>query len=123
MEQDDEQDEPIGGWHWHREANDTFPWVQLGLPEGLIPNGLADDQRFELWVARFKSSSPDCETFVHDPVASMIEGGVIESRDVHVTTHVINHERTLSKFHLFATATKSAGSVGLTLYKVAPPED
>jgi len=122
LERDDERGESAGEWYWHREANATFPWVQIELPEGLIPEGVADDQRFELWVARFKSSSPDCETFVHDPVASMVEGGVIESRDYHVTTHVINHERTLSKFHLFATATKSSGSVGLTLYKVAPPE-
>ncbi|MFN8629997.1 MAG: hypothetical protein U0838_06635 [Chloroflexota bacterium] len=76
-----------------------------------------------MFVGRSKSSSPDCELIIHDPLKSLIDAGVIKPGRWRVTTHVLNHERTLSKWHLFVTATVSPGAVGLSLYKVAPPRD
>lgn len=117
------KDEPIDSWTWNREPNNTFGWTQMQLPEGLVPEDLPKGQRFSVFVGRFKSSSPDCELIIHDPLKSLIDAGVIKPGRWRVTTHVLNHERTLSKWHLFVTATVSPGAVGLSLYKVAPPRD
>jgi hypothetical protein len=115
-------DEPADTWVWHEQPNSTFPWTQISLPDGLVPDDLAEDQRYKVFTARFKSSSPDCELFIHDPVKSLVDGGIIKAGNYRVTTHVLNHQRTLSKWHLFATATIAKGTIGLTLYKVAPPK-
>ena len=53
-------------------ANDTHGWVEVPLDQFLGP---ADDgcmPAFQLFLNRFKSSSPDWEAFLHDPLRSML---------------------------------------------------
>lgn len=52
--------------------NDTHGWVEVPLDQFLGP---ADDgcmPAFQLFLNRFKSSSPDWEAFLHDPLRSML---------------------------------------------------
>jgi hypothetical protein len=80
------------------------------------------DVPFRLWSYRVKSSSPDSELFIHDPLAAMV--GVVPgvTRESHVTTIVVNHDKTLARFHLFVLAlvAAEAGTVVLVLFKLAP---
>jgi hypothetical protein len=99
--------------------NDTVEWEEVDVSRLAPKKGVVP---FRLWTYRVKSSSPDSELFIHDPLAAMVgvvPGVTAESR---VTTMVINHDKTLAKFHLFAMAlvAAEAGVVVLVLYKLAP---
>ena len=78
---------------------------------------------FKLFANRFKSSSPDCEAFIHDPLAVM--SGTREFQELGVTpdwkviTLVLNHHQTLSATHLYVKAAVNGEeqTVGVTLVK------
>ncbi len=47
-------------------------WVEVdSIQSDLVPTG-APDLQFRLFANRFKSSSPDCEYFLHDPLRHML---------------------------------------------------
>jgi hypothetical protein len=117
--------------------NDSTPWLTPGQEDdssgwiALDLGGLAstrDDPPlpipFRLFARRVKSSSPDSEWFLHDPLMVLKDlvvdddGTRIED-DWQVTTFVVNHHRTLSKIHLFTMAVVAPAekTVALTLYK------
>ena len=105
--------------------NDTSGWVEIDL-SALKPRG-EDELPFRLVANRFKSSSPDSEAFIHDPLTYLLEtrGDAAALRSVdptwHVSTFVINHHRTLSKVHVYAMAAASdeEKTIGVTIYKKA----
>ena len=116
-------DDVEGGWHRHREENDTAGWQQL--PAGfLIPPDLLEGDYFTVWGNRFKSSSDDAERFIHHPLKALLQAGIAGvNPDAKVVTSVLNHELTLSKVHLFAIVTVSPTVVGVQLYKIAQVAD
>ena len=108
--------------------NDTHGWVEL-IVEDLDP-GDGTGVPYRLIVNRFKSSSPDSEDFIHDPLGALIraqgtEGllpGLELTQDWTVTTLVLNHHQTLSATHLHAMAAvdEDEKTVGVTLVKKRP---
>lgn len=100
------------------EPNDTSPWVLLRDFDKLA----SSDGTWNRVVAvakRYKSSSPDSEAFIHDPLSVMMadaqnpETGEAEAlaelgqigRHWHVSTLVVNHQATLSIRHLSVVVT------------------
>lgn len=108
------------GWTWEPDYEEPAGWEEmdasrLAPPDRALP--------FRLFSNRFKSSSPECERFIHDPLGAMIAAAVPGvTSDSRVTTIVINHDKTLSRVHLIVLALVAAetGIVILTLFKVAP---
>ncbi len=111
------------------EDNDTAGWSEIDVSR-LAP-GDNTGVPFRLVVNRFKSSSPDSEDFIHDPLgaltraqgsdSSFLEGvGLDDSWKV--TTLVLNHHQTLSATHLHAMAAvdEDEKTIGLTLVKKRP---
>jgi hypothetical protein len=87
-----------------------------------------EHQRVRLLAAKFESSSREAEIFIHDPLATLVDGeargisSVIKDRsdlppDPYITTLVINHHRTLSHRVIRATAMVDDESVGITIHK------
>lgn len=102
-----------------RVENDTAGWSEVDVGRVAAPEiGVP----FRLWVNRVKSSSPDSELLIHEPLTSMVDKIDGVEADFQVTTLVVNHHRTLSKVHLFATALVAveARIVVLVLYKYWP---
>jgi hypothetical protein len=139
-------DEPPYG---DREPDDPSEWTEIDL-EGLIglpPDEMAkpeEDRRHipcRAFIKRFKSSSPDSELFLHDPLRQMTAapGALAEMPDWpsdpgddpeaiaalhddprwHTTTFVANHHRRLSKVHAYAMALIGPDGVHLMIYKDA----
>ncbi len=82
---------------------------------------------FNLVVNRFKSSSQDCEDFIHDPLTVMraareLDEFGLNEGDWKVTTLVLNHHQTLSATHLhvLAAIADDEKTVALTLVKKPP---
>ncbi|MEO8228896.1 MAG: hypothetical protein ABI628_03935 [Chloroflexota bacterium] len=118
------------------EPNDTSPWVLLRDMDKLI-----DDN--ETWVPvaavakRYKSSSPDSEAFIHDPLSVMMadaqnpETGEPEALaelarigpEWHISTMVVNHQATLSIRHLSVVVTLKPDnpSAGIMIVKQKSP--
>jgi len=106
--------------------NDTAGWKELDI------SGLNSDDGteppFKLVVNRMKSSSPDAEAFIHDPLSVFI--GAADSVDAFreinsnwkVATFVTNHHRTLSFIHLWivTTVNSSEQTVDSTIVKLPP---
>jgi hypothetical protein len=85
-------------------------------------------QKPRLLAAKFKSSSPEAEHFIHDPLPTLVDGmtegitSVIKERDElppepYIATMVINHHRTLASRIIRATAFIDDESVGITIHK------
>jgi hypothetical protein len=105
-------------------ANDTSPWVVLG---DLKRIAATDGTWTPVTVVakRYNSSSPDCEAFIHDPIAAIMadvasrdplraEPEALEAlsrvdRSWHASTMVVNHEATLSIKHLNVVVALMAG--------------
>jgi hypothetical protein len=106
--------------------NDTAGWIELNLSELASEDGTPIP--FRLLANRWKSSSPDSEGVIHDPLTRFLEaretvdGFRAVERDWHVTTFVVNHHRTLSVSHTYGMAVVDPRdrTVGLTLVKRAP---
>ena len=112
-----------------REPNDSSPWVELRDFAKVAPT---DDSWRPITVLgkRFKSSSPDSEAFLHDPLTVLMndalepDKGEVEAlkqitRGWHVSTIVVNHQATLSIRHLnvIVTLNPHNPSVGIMLVK------
>lgn len=109
--------------------NDTSGWKEIDV-SALAPSDNSGVP-FRLVVNRFKSSSPDCEDFIHDPLSAMIRAqgtenlleGLELTEDWRVTTVVLNHHQTLSATHLnvVAAADEDEKHIGITLIKKRNP--
>jgi hypothetical protein len=95
---------PPPGWVWNEVVNDTAGWHEVSLVDIQPTQGAPLPIR--LFINRFKSSSSDCEAFIHDPIGELIKAGdQIEAfqqinRSWKLSTLVANHDRTLSVTHL-----------------------
>lgn len=117
------------------EANDTSPWIALDV------SGLAANNSLEPWrpiavlAKRYKSSSPDSERFIHDPLRIMMrdandptnDGNAREALGMiteawHVSTIVVNHQATLSIRHVsvIAALNPENPSIGIMIVKQLP---
>ncbi len=104
---------------------DSSGWVELDI-SALEPHDETSIP-FRLVAHRFKSSTPECEAFIHNPLGVLLEAARTNATlrsleltpDWHVTTFVVNHHRTLSATHLYAMAAVDADeqTVGVTLVK------
>jgi hypothetical protein len=67
----------------------------------------------------------DAELLVHDPIQALRKGGIAVDDDAHVATMVVNHEKTLCRFIMYASAVVSANphTVGITIWKEEAPDD
>ena len=79
-------------------ADDTFNvWVELGALNRDLQRVL-DFSPMHRHIIKFKSSSPEAEEFIHDPLSALIAAGI---PDVHaksrVTSTILHHERGLRK--------------------------
>jgi hypothetical protein len=107
------------------ERNDTAGWIELDLKK-LQPS---DETQipFQAFANRFKSSSPDSENFIHDPLGELIaagERGVDAFKQIDekwtVSTFIVNHEDGLRFVHLYAVAKVIPGKkkVAITMVKL-----
>jgi hypothetical protein len=117
------------------EANDTSPWIKLNVSRLEANNSLEPWRPIAVLAKRYKSSSPDSETFIHDPLETMIrdaddstndddarEALKMITRDWHVITTVVNHQATLSIRHVsvIAALNPENPSVGIMIVKQLP---
>jgi hypothetical protein len=110
-------------WEWNEQENANTKWQQLDA-SFLIPPDLLDGDYFAVWGRRFKSSSSDCEKFIHDPLGALLKAKIAGvNKDSTVVTSVLNHELTLAKVHLMTLVTVSPKVVGVTMYKIAQVKD
>ncbi len=111
--------------HLEPSATDPSGWVELNV-SALEPDD-GTSIPFTLMAHRFKSSTPECEAFIHSPLGVLLEAARTNATlrsleltpDWHVTTFVVNHHRTLSATHLYAMAAVDPDekTVGITLVK------
>ena len=115
--------------------NDTSPWVLLRDLDKLEASD-GSWNRVAAVAKRYKSSSPDSEAFIHDPIAVMMadaqnaNSGETEAleqlaqvgRHWHVSTLVVNHQATLSIRHLTVVVTLKPDnpSAGIMIVKQNP---
>lgn len=106
-------DEP-GGFNQWRPVDNQFE------------EGEAAENPPAVYQAKFKSSSRQSEIFIHDPISALvgddesitgIPGRNRGNLPERITTFVINHDATLAKHIIRATATFDTTSVGITIYK------
>jgi hypothetical protein len=115
-----------------REPNDTSPWIELRDFEKVAASDRSWKQ-IRVLGKRYKSSSPDSEAFLHDPLRVMMDdaqnpdGGEVDAlRQItpewHVTTLVVNHQATLSIRHLSVIVALNPNnpSVGIMIVKQNP---
>jgi len=109
---------------WEREEphpeNVNVDWIELDLSSIYSDDDLFKPRTFAI---RVESSSDDSEWLIHDPVKFLTQtlGAQFDLKITRVTTFIVNHHNTLSRIHLYATAsTTDDGTVGLTLTKVPP---
>ena len=109
-----------------------------GVPtdwQELTPKTLAP--AFKLWYRALPSPKSDfvdaseyAEWLIHDPVAALRDSGLIPSaeedpEEPHISTMVVNHEKTLKRFIMYAMVVVSTNpkTVGITIVKEEAPED
>ena len=119
------------------EPNETNGWVEVDV--GALMGSADRPIPFQLFLNRFKSSSPDSELFIHDPLRQMQEDpGELERLQVsgldlgatpaalhnstRVTTAVANHSRRLNRIYHYVAAIVGPDGVHLTIYKDADPD-
>jgi len=103
--------------------NDTAGWKELDLSGVQSTDGT--EIPFRLVINRWKSSSPDSERAIHDPLTEFLEHrDAVDAfkaidEDWHVTTLVVNHHQTLAVSHVYAMAAVATDEkvVGMTLVK------
>jgi len=98
---------------------------------------------FRVFTNRFKSSTPESEAFIHDPLAQMQAApGDLAGLDVagfsgadlgqelpelrkrwHLTTYVANHHRGLRRIYHFATLWVGPDGLHLMIYKDFDPTE
>jgi hypothetical protein len=130
--------------HMYLERHVPTEWQDL-TPDALAPAfrlwyralpspGLASLENLDLESeedANLKKGAVYAELLIHDPVAALRESGIIPGDDddegelPHISTIVVNHEKTLNRFIMHATAVASTNpkTVGLTIVKEEAPEE
>jgi hypothetical protein len=117
------------------EDNDTSPWIMLDVSRLEANNSLEPWRPIAVLAKRYKSSSPDSEKFIHNPLRTMMSDaddptndanarealGMI-TEDWHVITTVVNHHLTLSIRHVsvIAALNPENPSIGLMIIKQKP---
>ena len=118
--------------------NDTNGWVEIPLDTLMRPRLDGRPIPFQMFINRFKSSSPDFELFLHDPLRQMasdadllgsltvpgFDVGNITPNDPkwHLSTTVANHHRRLNRIHAYAPAIFGPDGVHIMVYKDADPD-
>src|SRR6185369_3982086 len=112
-------------------------YASRGVPtewEELTPDTMAP--AFRLWFralpspkSTFVDGSEYAEWLIHDPVAALRDSRLIPSADEdaeepRVSTMVVNHEKTLNRFIMYALVLVSTNpkTVGITIVKEEAPE-
>ena len=104
-------------------------WEEL-TPETMAP-------AFRLWFRALPSKKADfvegseyAETLIHDPVAALRESHLIPSakedpEGPRIATMVVNHEKTLNRFimYAFVLVSTNPSTVGITIVKEEAPGD
>ena len=107
-------------------------YSERGVPtdwEELTPDTMAP--AFRLWFralpspkSTFVDGSAYAEWLIHDPVAALRDSGIIpteeeSAEEPHISTMVVNHEKTLNRFIMYALVVVSTNpkTVGITLVK------
>lgn len=100
-----------------------------GVPtewQELTPDSMAP--AFHLWFRALPSPSVDydgaaqAELLIHNPLAALRDAGIISGEETpHISTMVVNHEKTLERFIMYAMVLVSTNpsTVGITLAKEA----
>jgi hypothetical protein len=69
----------------------------------------------------------DAELLIHDPLSALRQAGILPDDDhvPSISTFVVNHEKTLNRFVMYASVAVSTNphTVGITIVKEAPPDD
>ena len=83
-------------------------WVEVtSIHDDLVPTG-SPELQFRLFANRFKSSSPDCEYFLHDPLRHMLlKPGALKSVDWWPDESRINNEPIGSRPSAFCSMTQT----------------
>ena len=118
-------------------------YSERGVPtewEEITPEAFR--RSFKLHYRAYQSPDPaappsaardEAETFLHDPVEALIEGGIIPDEGLddqgrrrlpRISTMIVNHEKTLKRFimHAFVAVSKNPHTVGITIVKEEKPE-
>ena len=108
----------------YRERGIPTEWQEL-TPQAMRP-------AFRLYFRALPSpsleyeGSRDAELLIHDPLTALREAGIIsDDADPHISTFVVNHEKTLNRFVMYASVTISTNphTVGITIVKEAEPTE
>ena len=112
-------------------------YSERGVPtewEEMTPDTMAP--AFRLWYralpspkSTFVDGSAYAEWLIHDPVAALRDSGIIpaeeeSAEEPRVSTMVVNHEKTLNRFIMYALVLVSTNpkTVGLTIVKEGASE-
>lgn len=118
------------------EENNSNGWINLDIGR-LDPND-GTDFPFGVIANRFKSSSPECEIFLHQPLQMLIELAATDpvvaafmdgvGGSSKVSTSIVNHDETLGALHMYVMLTRGRGcgtdlGIHIQMWKIAPPVD
>lgn len=69
----------------------------------------------------------DAELLIHDPLTALREAGILpdDGHEPSISTFVVNHEKTLNRFVMYASVAVSTNphTVGITIVKEAVPTE
>lgn len=69
----------------------------------------------------------DAELLIHDPLTALREAGILpdDGHEPSISTFVVNHEKTLNRFVMYASVAVSTNphTVGITIVKEAVPAE
>jgi hypothetical protein len=83
---------------------------------------------FRMWFRALPSpqsgylGADEAELLIHDPLTALRAAGILpdnRDEDPHISTMVVNHEKTLNRFIMYATvvASTNPSTVGITIVK------
>jgi hypothetical protein len=111
-------------------------YKERGIPtewQDLTPNEMRSGEAFRLWFRALPSpsieteGSADAELLIHDPLTALREAGILPADGdlPSISTFVVNHEKTLNRFVMYASVAVSTNphTVGITIVKEAEPEE
>lgn len=102
-------------------------YIERGVPtewEEITPKTMAPAYR--CWYRALPSpksgftGADDAELLIHDPLSALREARIIGDDDwPRISTHVVNHDKTLNRFIMYAlvVASTNPSTVGITLVK------
>ena len=102
-------------------------YLERGVPtdwQELTPEAMAP--AFRLWFRALPSPSSghtgaaEAELLIHDPLSALRDAKIVsDEEEPRISTHVVNHEKTLNRFIMYAFAVVSTNpkTVGITIVK------